>query len=266
MENKTNEQKEEWRQVEGFPRYEVSNLGRVRSNTSSKNQGRILKQGTARGGYKCVTLMTGDSWGAGGQRITKRVHRLVAEAFLGEPKEGQTQIDHLDTKTDNNVVTNIRYCTPKENSNNPLSVQHRIEAIPKIIEKTSKNVLVYNLDYQLLSAFTSTADAARRLNLSQGNISSCCMGSLPTYKNLIFTFTPLYSKEDHDKILERGKNKKRKRLDQVNKACQKLYYSDIEKGRAKARKSYWNNIEERRARGRENYYKRKYGEKKDTHQ
>lgn len=266
MENtKTNEQKEEWRQVEGFPRYEVSNLGRVRSNTSSKNQGRILKQGTARGGYKCVTLMSGDSWGSGGQRITKRVHRLVAEAFIPNPNN-YDQIDHKNTLTDDNRTDNIQWCDAKMNANNPISVQHRIEAIPKIIEKTSKNVLVYNLDYQLLSAFTSTADAARRLNLSQGNISSCCMGSLPTYKNLIFTFTPLYSKEDHDRILEKGKNKKRKRLDQINKACQKLYHSDIEKGRAKARKSYWNNIEERRARGRENYYKRKYGEKKDIHQ
>ena len=263
MEN--TETNEIWKQVIGFPRYEVSNLGRVRSYTSSKNQGKILKQGTAHGGYKCVTLMSGTQRG-GGQRITKRVHRLVAEAFLPNPNN-YDQIDHINTIVDDNVVTNIQWCDAKMNANNPITLERRrVEAIPKIIEKTSKSVLVYNLDYELLSAFTSTADAARKLNLSQGNISSCCMGSLPSYKKLIFTFKPIYSKEDHEKILKRGETKKRKRLDQVNKACQKMYHKDIEKGRERARQYYWNNVEERRAREREYYQKRKYGKKEDSPQ
>ena len=264
MENKTNEQKEEWRPVVGFSRYEVSNLGRVRSNASSTNQRKILKQGTAPNGYKTVSLASGDSWGSG-KIVTKRVHRLVAEAFLENPNN-YDQIDHINTITDDNRTENIQWCNAKMNCHNPITEEHRKEAIPKIIEKTSKHVLVYSLDYELLSAFTSTADAARKLNLSQGNISSCCMGSLPTYKKLIFTFRPIYSKEDHEKILEKGEEKKRKRLDQVNKACQKLYHSDIEKGRERARKYYWNSVEQRRARQMENYYKRKYGEKKDIHQ
>ena len=256
MENKTNEN-EIWKQVEGFPRYEVSNLGRVRSNVSRNNQQKILRQGTANGGYKCVSLMTGTQWG-GGQRITKRVHRLVAEAFIPNP-EDYAQIDHINTITDDNRVENLRWCTAKMNSNNPLTKKKLEEARPIITEKTSKTVLVYNLDYELLSAFTSTADAARKLNLSQGNISSCCMGSLPTYKNLIFTFKPIYTKEDHEKILEGGHTKYRKRLDQVNKACQKMYHKDIEKGREKARMFYHKDVEKSRARAKAQYYKRKYG-------
>ena len=259
MENKTNEQKEEWRQIKGFSRYEVSNLGRVRSNT--KDEPKILKQVTTHQGYKHVTLMTGDSWGSGGKRVTKRVHRLVAEAFIPNPNNYE-QIDHLDTDATNNNVSNLRWCTAKMNYSNPITLKKHL----KNIEKASKTVLVYSKDYQLLSAFTSTADAARQLNLSQGNISSCCMGSLETYKGLIFTFKPIGSEKDHERILKKGEDKKIRRLHQVNMACKKMYHSDIEEGRRKAREYYHKNIEKSRARGRKNYYKRKHGQESDTPQ
>ena len=43
---------EEWRSIDGFINYQISNLGRVRN----ANTGRILKPGWGTGGYLKVTL------------------------------------------------------------------------------------------------------------------------------------------------------------------------------------------------------------------
>lgn len=48
-----------------------------------------------------------------GKSNTKRVHRLVAIAFLGE---NNLQIDHIDGNKQNNCVENLEYVTPKENT------------------------------------------------------------------------------------------------------------------------------------------------------
>ena len=144
----------------------------------------------------------------------------------------------------------------------PAVIRNRQTAIPQRVEKTSKPVLVYNENLTLLSAFTSTAETARRLNLSQGNITNVCNGTLNHYKHMIFSYIPLNSKEDRDKVEQEAEGKRKRRLQQVNKACQKIYYSDIEKGRAKGRAHYYKDIEKSRAKGRAQYYKKKYGKEK----
>lgn len=123
--------------------------------------------------------------------------------------------------------------------------------------KIQKTVYVYTKDFQLVVTFTSTAEAARELGLSQGNISNCCVGSLETYHQLIFSFIPLNSQEDRDKVLEEGREKKAKRLKQVGKAYLKNYHKDPEKARKRAMLYYYRHHEENKKRQLENYYKRK---------
>ncbi|WP_336653065.1 MULTISPECIES: NUMOD4 domain-containing protein [unclassified Leucobacter] len=95
---------ETWEVVVGYEGlYEVSDTGRVRNA-----HGRILKLSpTSNGKYLKVDLSN-----ARGKRATKRVHRLVAEAFLGPaPAPGMTDCCHNDGNGHNNAVSNLRWDT-----------------------------------------------------------------------------------------------------------------------------------------------------------
>ena len=98
---------EEYKIIKGFENYEVSNLGNVRNNKT----GRILKPGIDGRGYYKVNLCSD------GKQYTKRIHKLVAEAFILNPYN-KNCVDHIDNDRLNNNVSNLRYATFQENSMN----------------------------------------------------------------------------------------------------------------------------------------------------
>lgn len=226
---------EEWRPIEGFPRYEISNKGRVKSFTNPRKP-KILRPHQLKNGYLMVHLAKGEEWGSNETECV-RIHKLVADAFVPNP-QNKCHVRHINQDRTDNRVENLRWVTREESNADPITKANRMAAIPQRVEKTSKPTLVYDEDLTLLSAFTSTAEAARQLGLSQGNIVNVCSGSLKHYKHLIFSFTPLNSKQDREKQLEEGEEKKRRRLKQVTKACQRLYWKEPEKYREKAKKYY----------------------------
>jgi hypothetical protein len=91
----------EWRVVNEFENYEVSNDGQVRN---IKTQ-RLLKPKNDNG-YQRVCLMQ-DS-----KKIMLCIHRLVASAFLEIPKD---DVDHIDGNKSNNQLSNLRWTTHTEN-------------------------------------------------------------------------------------------------------------------------------------------------------
>ena len=98
-------EKEIWKTIEDFPNYEVSNLGNVRN----KKRGILLKQTMGREGrYLSVYLCNN------GKENTQRVHRLVAEAFLG--KHPGMVVNHIDGDKLNNHYTNLEWCNISENT------------------------------------------------------------------------------------------------------------------------------------------------------
>lgn len=100
--NKTME--EMWKDIKGYEGlYQISNLSRVLSIKS----GIILRQ-TLDCGYCRVKLQH--------KRITKtvRVHRILAEAFIPNP-DNKPQINHKNGIKHDNLLSNIEWCTGKEN-------------------------------------------------------------------------------------------------------------------------------------------------------
>lgn len=224
MEEMTNEQ---WKPVAGYPCYLVSDQGRVMSLRNPRNP-KILKQGTNQGGYKQVTLVSGEAYGKG-KKKTFRVNRLVALAFIPNPHpEKRRDVGHWDSNPANNFVSNLYWTYPLENANNPITLKRNRDARPEAVKKTSKKVYVYDEELHQVSAFTSTADAGRQLNTSQGNIASACAGSLPRYMGRIFSYvelTDISQREEVEKSMEQQRTKNKKSM---MKAVMKYYHKNKE--------------------------------------
>lgn len=224
MEEMTNEQ---WRPIEGYPCYLVSDQGRVMSLRNPKNP-KILKQGTNADGYKQVTIVSGEAYGKG-KKKTFRVNRLVALAFVPNPHpEKRRDVGHANSTASDNRAFNLYWCTPAENSANPITMQRLRDSRPKAVKKTSKKVYVYDEDLNQVSAFTSTADAGRQLNTSQGNVASACAGALPRYMGRIFSYiqlTDISQREEVEKAMEQQREKNKKSM---MKAVTKYYHRNRE--------------------------------------
>lgn len=101
---------EEWRKVEGFSQYYVSNFGRIRSHRRI-GSGKIIKQTVDKKGYCRAQIYDGDS-------SCKRVlvHRIVAMAFVHNPnRDINKEINHLDGNKQNNLPGNLEWCNRKGN-------------------------------------------------------------------------------------------------------------------------------------------------------
>ena len=218
-EKKTNEQ---WRQVQGYPCYYVSDKGQVMSLRNPKKP-KILRQGKGKGGYLHVTLITGDKYGKG-EKKNFRVNRLVALTFIrNEHPDKRRDVGHWDSNPANNSAENLYWCTPKENANNPITLQRNRDARPEAVKKTSKAIYVYDEELNQVSAFTSTASASRELNTSQGNIASCCTGALPRYMGRIWSYIQLNDISEREEVEMQAHQQFKKNKASVSKAVKKYY-------------------------------------------
>lgn len=98
--------------IEGFPDYLVTSWGRVLSLKDSHGKDRIkeLKPCKGKGGYMHAVLHKN------GKQYNKYVHRLVAQAFIIND-DNKPCINHIDENKTNNHVSNLEWCTYKENNN-----------------------------------------------------------------------------------------------------------------------------------------------------
>ena len=108
------QQAEVWKQYLDT-QYEVSNLGNVRN----KNTKAILSPEDTGNGYLCVGLQIDK-----GVYKKTRVHRMVAMTFLEfQRTEERNEVDHINGNKADNSVDNLRWCTHKENMNNPVTLR-----------------------------------------------------------------------------------------------------------------------------------------------
>ena len=96
--------KEFFKEIDGYPNYEISNLGRVRNI----KVGRVLRQFETKYGYVQVSLCKDR------KQKSFLVHRLVATAFIPN-FENKREINHIDGDKTNNCVSNLEWSTRSEN-------------------------------------------------------------------------------------------------------------------------------------------------------
>ena len=169
---------EEWRDVEGYEGlYQVSNEGRVKTlgRTVNYNDGRtryfepkILSQHYDKDGY-CQVCFSID-----GKTYQKKVHRLVAQAFIPNPNN-YPMVNHKDECKTNNFVENLEWCDCKYNLNygtNPARISERVRNNKYI----SKEIVQITLDGNIVRVYPSTREVERELGLWHTGVSACALG------------------------------------------------------------------------------------------
>lgn len=184
---------EVWKSIEGYEeKYEISNLGRVKSLVDKNGHFRekILKPRLSKNGYLYLNLWK-DS-----KSNTKKIHRLVAEAFC-EREEKDRCVNHINgVKTDNRAV-NLEWCTVSYN----IKEAYRIGLItPTNGERngmygvhgkdhpSSKPVNQYGRNGQFIKRYESCVEAGIELNLGHGNIQKCARGDRKTAYGYIWKY------------------------------------------------------------------------------
>lgn len=152
-----------WKDIEDYPGYQVSNLGRVRTYnkiTFTEKHGerhwqdRILKQKLTKFNMYRVEL-----WNDKGHK-TISVHRLVAVAFLGKPSDEKMTVNHKDGNRKNNCVENLEWLSLADNIRHGFHNGFFSSAKPIILIDGSGN------EY----SFYSKSEACRFLNRSNSYI------------------------------------------------------------------------------------------------
>ena len=145
-------------EIEGFENYEVSNLGKVRNIKS----GIVLKPWITKDGYLRHCLYKHN------KRKNLLLHRIIATAFIDDPGK-KPQINHIDENKLNNDLSNLEWCTEREN------IVHGTRT-KRVAEKLSKKVIQLDLNDSVLNEFESMGQAERETGVPSGNISRCCNG------------------------------------------------------------------------------------------
>lgn len=156
--------RETWKDIDGYEGYyQISSLGRVKSLERVTVTGRLMEEKLKEpwvddNGYLNVHLYKE------GKRKHFRIHRLVAQAFVPNPRN-LDEVDHKDTDRKNNRAKNLRWVTHSENHMNELTRKRKSEAQKGKKKKRKKKdpkdcrikVAVYK-DRKLVHTFDSYAD------------------------------------------------------------------------------------------------------------
>lgn len=158
-----------WKDIKNYEGlYQISNYGRVKSLERKIYKGHgertakehILKPSKVGNGYLHVNLWKNN------KQTSYLVHRLVAEAFIPNPK-GFSEINHKDETQTNNYVDNLEWCTREYNLNYGTHNQ-------KVAKANSKPVLCVETG----KIYQSLNEIGRIFGYGVGNIWSCCKGKL----------------------------------------------------------------------------------------
>jgi hypothetical protein len=97
---------EEWKSIEGYEEYLISNLGRVKSLKNGKEHIKTLSIDTK--GYLIVALYKNS------KRKNFSIHRLIGLYFIPNPNN-YSVIDHINRNPLDNRIDNLRWTTQSIN-------------------------------------------------------------------------------------------------------------------------------------------------------
>ena len=144
-----------FKDIKGYPDYQVSNCGRV---WNVKTQ-RMLKPSVKANGYLQINMIA-----ANGLRKKEYVHRLVALTFLENPNN-LPQCDHIDRNRSNNNVENLRWVDASTNQRN-----------------RDNKISQYDKEGNLIKTYNSITEAIEAVGGTSGGLYSYFQGRAKYYK------------------------------------------------------------------------------------
>jgi len=171
----------QWKPIDGFPNYLISNDGQV---FSFRKNGNIYQRFIR--GYQAVRLQN--------RKVSKNflVHRLVAVAFVPNP-QNKPQVNHKNGLRDDPRAENLEWCTPSEN------IQHAYDALGRKRNQslkwrfgsqhpTSKSIVAISSDGTFHN-FESTYDAVRcGAGLFATSITRACKEKIKTHNGFAWCY------------------------------------------------------------------------------
>lgn len=163
-----------WKDIPGYEgRYQVSNLGRVKSlHYKRSNFARLLASVANRNGYCAVNLRDKD-----GRKKLVNIHRLVGAAFVPNA-DNKPQLNHINGNKKDNRAENLEWCTASENQSHSIKTGLR--------ETTA--VLQCSESGDVLNVWESVASAARSVGCTHMAIIRCCKGQIKSCKGYIWKY------------------------------------------------------------------------------
>ena len=178
------ESKEIWKDVypvDKYKGYQVSNFGRVRScrdyRKGYRDEYKIITPHLDKDGYLYISIS--DKNMVPRKQINRKIHRMVAEAFLG-PQPGLV-INHIDGNKQNNHLDNLEWVTAEENS---------MLAAKAGLYKTKPIEII-----ETGERFKSIRECAEAIDVCAADINHCLSGKIKHLKGLHFRYIDDYGIE-----------------------------------------------------------------------
>lgn len=156
---------EEWKKIDNFPNYEISNFGNVRNIKRNKEISAIYDKN----GYKKVHLFNN------GKDKMLFVHRLVAKAFIPNP-ENKPTVNHIDGNTSNSNINNLEWATFSEQQLHSIYVLGNKNIITDKCRIAGINKRKRPVKREDGTIYESIVEASLNNNVSETNIRKCCIG------------------------------------------------------------------------------------------
>ena len=150
-----------WKDIPNYEGlYQISNYGRIKSY--KQHNARLMSLSPNRYGYVEKQLYKNNKY------ESKRIHRLVAEAFIPNPNN-LPEVNHKDGNKQNNTVHNLEWCTTKENNWHRYNVLHKTWSSDKKVICVETEVIYKNI-----------TSAAQETNIDGSSIGRVCSGKRKT--------------------------------------------------------------------------------------